>query len=92
MTCREVILNYINKHDGWVKKVTLYAEAEDWSPETVGRLCRDLEKESEIKVDYYKSRYTKRRLAMYSKKDYFQPKQKVEVKELPDGTRIAVLC
>lgn len=58
MTCKEVLYNYINANEGWHKKVHLYAIAEDWSPETVGRELRLLEEEEKIEVDYYSGKYS----------------------------------
>lgn len=72
MTCKEVLKNYLINQDGFVKKAHLYSVAEDWSPETVGRELREMEKQGEIFVDYYDGRLTKN-LAMYSAQ---KPKQK----------------
>lgn len=73
----------------WYKKSSLYAIAEDWSPETVGRTLRELEEEEIISVDYYDGKYAKN-LAKY--------KYGLEVKKIPtyeikeiDGKRIAVM-
>ena len=59
MTCKQVLYNYIDSHEGWHKKVHLYAVAEDWSPETVGRDLRKLEEEEKIEVGYYDGKYAK---------------------------------
>lgn len=53
ITCEKVLEDYIKTHEGWHKKVFLYAVAEDWSPETVGRKLRKLEKEEKIKRGTY---------------------------------------
>jgi len=72
MTCKQILKEYLQNNEGFVKKVHLYAIAEDWSPETVGRELREMEKQGEIFVDYYDGRYSKN-LAMYSAE---RPKQK----------------
>jgi len=65
-SCREVILEYINSTEGFTKKALLYAIAEDWLAETVGRACRDLEEEGIIQKDYYDGKYAKG-LVMYAR-------------------------
>ena len=78
-TCKSVLLDFLKANEGWHKKVHLYAVAEDWSPETVGRelrLMAEPEDESppEIKVDYYRGTRRQVDLAMYAIGDY-QPQQ-----------------
>ena len=80
-TCNEVLLDYLKSNRGWHKKVSLYVIAEDWSPETVGRNLRDLEKEGKLVVGYYDSKHAKG-LAKYSFEK--QPELKTKV-ELVDG-------
>lgn len=63
-TCAEVLLDYITNNEGWHKKVHLYAVAEDWSPETVGRALRDMVNpqdgsEPKLEVGYYNGKYAK---------------------------------
>ena len=89
MTCSEVLLNYIKKNPGFHKKVHLYAVAEDWSPETVGRDLRDLEEAGKIKVDYYKGKIHNRDLAMYAIAGYQKPVKRFEI-IIKDGQRVAV--
>lgn len=83
MTCKETLLEYLKANEGWHKKVHLYAVAEDWSPETVGRNLRFLEEEGKIKVSFYDGKRTKR-LAMYAIGDWQQPKMKYQQVEV-DG-------
>lgn len=67
-SCSDVILDYLKANPKtWVKKVQLYVICEDWSPETVGRILRDLEHDetSGVKVGYYDGRWSKN-LAQYS--------------------------
>jgi ribosomal protein L7Ae-like RNA K-turn-binding protein len=87
MTCKQVLLDYINSHEGWHKKVHLYTIAEDWSPESAGRALRELKEEGKIQVGYYDGKYAKN-LAKYAKKDYTPPKVRyIEV----DGIMKAVI-
>ena len=88
MTCREILQNYINNHQGYIKKVHLYAVAEEWDAETVARELRALEEEGLIKGDYYNGTRRKVKLKMYAKKDYQKPRiTYVEV----DGVMKAVM-
>lgn len=62
------ILEYLQKNEGqWFKKVSLYVFADElgYSPETVGRLLRDLAESGRIKVAYYDGTFSKN-LAKYS--------------------------
>lgn len=72
MTCKQILKEYLQNNEGWVKKVHLYVVAEDYSPETVGRELRIMKDKGEIFVDYYDGKYTKG-LAMYSAQ---KPKKK----------------
>lgn len=64
-TCEEVLEAHFRANkDQWIKKVSLYSVAEDFSPETVGRTLRTLEEEKKIHVGYYNGKYSKN-LAMY---------------------------
>lgn len=87
ITCPQVLLDYINSHDGWHKKVHLYAVVEDWSPETAGRALRDLAEEGKINVQYYDSKYAKG-LAMYAKNNTPKPSKEkyILVGRKPDGS------
>lgn len=79
MTCKEVLLQHLKDNPRqWHKKVSLYVIAEDWSPETVGRDLRDMEKDKIINVDYYDGKHAKG-LAMYSYEHVPKLKTKVEV-------------
>lgn len=91
-TCKEVILEYINSTQGWTKKAQLYAIAEDWLAETVGRACRELEEEGLIEKSYYDGKYAKG-LVRYARKGEPQPiptKPKIEIVEV-DGQLLARL-
>lgn len=88
-TCRSVLLDYINTHEGYTKKVDLYRVAEDWSPETVGRDLRYLEEEGKIKVAHYDGKYSKN-LCKYARADYQEAKPKVIIKEI-NGRATAVM-
>lgn len=74
--CREVILEYINRYEGWTKKAMLYSIAEDWLAETVGRACRDLEEEGLIQKSFYDGKYAKG-LVQYARLGEETPKVKV---------------
>lgn len=88
-TCESVLLQYLKENEGWHKKVALYAIAEDWSPETVGRTLRDMHDEGTIFVNYYDGKYAKN-LAMYAIAHKVEPKKvKWEIIE-KDGKRVAV--
>lgn len=65
MTCEKVLQQYLDSNLGFHRKVNLYAIAEDWSPETVGRALRTLHEQGKIKVNYYDGKYAKH-LAMYA--------------------------
>jgi len=79
MTCKEVLLNHLKENPKqWHKKVHLYAVAEDWSAETVGRDLRELAEENIINVDYYDGKHAKG-LAMYSYDHVPKLKTKVEI-------------
>lgn len=80
MTCQETLYKYLKENDGFHKKVHLYAVAEDWSPETVGRALRILQEEGKIKVDYYNGLRAKN-LAKYAIGDYKQAKIQYTVVE-----------
>jgi hypothetical protein len=75
-TCESILCDFFYKNQGWHKKVHLYAVAEDFSPETVGRTLRTLCEEGLLYVDYYDGRISKN-LAMYS----FIPKEPVKVQQ-----------
>ena len=57
------ITNNKDKYE-WFRKVSLYTQFEDWSPETIGRTLRGLEEEGRLTVGYYNGKYAKG-LAMY---------------------------
>ena len=71
-TCQGLLLLHLGLNPGWHKKVHLYAIAEDYSPETVGRALRQLEEEDKIEVSYYDGRVAKN-LAMYAIKHTQKP-------------------
>lgn len=82
-TCESVLLDFLKANPGYHKKVHLYAVAEDWSPETVGRALRSLEEEGKLKVEYYNGVRAKN-LAKYAIGDWQQPKMKYQQVEV-DG-------
>lgn len=89
-TCKEVLLEYINSTQGWIKKADLYAIAEDWLAETVGRACRDLEEENLIEKSFYDGKYAKG-LVRYARLGEQPPiPQKPQFREIikEDGTRV----
>jgi hypothetical protein len=62
----------------WFKKVSLYSQFEDWSPETIGRTLRELEERGKLQVSYYDGKYAKN-LARYKLAEKVEPKQSVEI-------------
>ncbi|MGI9118445.1 MAG: hypothetical protein ACR2IQ_02760 [Minisyncoccia bacterium] len=90
---KEILLKYLNEHEGWHKKVNLYlvADNEDYSPESAGRALRTLAEDNEILVDYYKGK-RKQKLARYSRNGTPVIKSKrieYTIEDRPDGTRVA---
>jgi len=56
------ILQYLKEKEGiWHKKVELYSLSDSWgySPETCGRILRELAEKKIIEVDYYDGKYAK---------------------------------
>lgn len=90
--CKEVILEYINSTQGWTPKAQLYAIAEDWLAETVGRACRDLEEENLIQKSYYDGKYAKNlvRYARLGEAEPLPPKPKFH-EEIINGVRTMVM-
>lgn len=71
------LLTYLKENEGqWFKKVSLYVLADEagYSPETCGRLLRDLAESGRIKVAYYNGEFAKN-LAKYSYKPVQQVKR-----------------
>jgi len=71
------LLSYLKEHEGqWVKKVSLFVLADEfgYSPETAGRLLRDLAENGKIQVAYYDGQFAKN-LAKYSYKPVQQVKR-----------------
>lgn len=91
-TCEGLLLLYLGLNPSWHKKVHLYAVAEDYSPETVGRALRKLEKENRISVDYYDSKHAKN-LAMYAIQNTPKPSKEkyIVVGQREDGSSILQL-
>lgn len=67
-----------NPQYDWFRKVSLYSQFEDWSPETVGRTLRELEEEGKLQVGYYDGKYAKG-LAKYKLSGVVEKKQSVEI-------------
>ena len=65
---KAVLLEEINKSNGWQTKGFIYdiAEQEGYSPETGARYARELAEEGKIAVSYYKSKKNKD-LARYAR-------------------------
>jgi hypothetical protein len=74
------ILKFMRNHPEytWFKKVSLYSQFEDWSPETIGRTLRELEETGKLQVSYYDGKYAKG-LAKYKLAEVVEPKQSVEI-------------
>lgn len=56
------LLEYLKKCEGqWIKKVSLFVLADEagYSPETAGRLLRDLAENGKIQVAYYDGQFAK---------------------------------
>lgn len=92
MTCKQVLLNYLYDNPGWHKKVHLYAVAEDWEAESVGRELRNMAEDSEthkpeIFVDYYDGKY-KSGLAMYCAEKPPEPPKVTYREVIINGSRI----
>lgn len=90
ISCKKVIQDFINKNEGWHKKAHLYAVAEDWLAETVGRACRDLEEEGSIQKSYYDGKYAKG-LVQYASLKVEKPQVKKPIIIQRNGEYIAVI-
>lgn len=89
MTCKKALYNYIQDNPDWHKKVELYVIAEDWSPETVGRRLRELEKAGDITRGTYDGKY-KKNLVKYILKGVVEPKPRfIEIER--DGERVMIM-
>ncbi len=88
--CKDVLLDYIQTHEGWLKKVDLYKIAEEFSPETAGRALRLLAEENKIQVQYYDSKYAKN-LAMYSRIGEAPKKFEPNIITKSDGSRVLLV-
>lgn len=83
---KQLLLDHINAHDGWLSKGVMYlvAEEEEYSPENCGRRLRELEEEGKMQVDYYKGKRNQT-LARYSRLGETKPlpvKPKIELVEV----------
>jgi len=74
------ILKFMRNHPEytWFKKVSLFPQFEDWSPETIGRTLRELEETGKLQVSYYDGKYAKG-LAKYKLAEVEEKKQRVEI-------------
>lgn len=64
----KILIKYLKENKGqWFKKVHLYVHADEngYSPETCGRVLREMAKLGKIKVSYYNGTFAKN-LAKYS--------------------------
>lgn len=82
-TLKDILLEQINATQGYISKgsLYLYGEQEQYSPESVGRCLRNLEKKGEIQVDYYTGK-RKQKLARYARLGESKPvpqKPKIEI-------------
>lgn len=87
----QILLNYLKSNKGnWFKKVQLYVLADEYgySPETCGRILRDLAESGRIKVDYYDGLHAKN-LAKYAYNPIIS-KPKIELKEI-NGVMKAIM-
>ena len=83
-TLKQLLLEEINKTQGYVSKgqLHLFAENQGYSPEGAGRELRKLAKENKVLVDYYIGK-RKQQLARYARLDTPKPqKPKVEIIEI----------
>lgn len=83
-TLKQLLLDEINKTEGWLSKGQLYlvAEQEEYSPENCGRTLRLLAEEKKILVSYYKGKRGQT-LAKYARLDTPKVvKPKVEIIEI----------
>lgn len=81
-TLKQILLDKINKTEGYITKGQLYlaAEQEEYSPENAGRTLRLLAEEEKISVDYYKGKRGQT-LAKYARLDTPKVvKPKIEVR------------
>ncbi len=85
--CEKILLNFLDKYSGWHKKVDLMKVAEEFSPETTGRVLRALAEKNIIKKEFYDGKYAKG-LVMYASLE--TKESRVEIVEV-DGRRVAVL-
>lgn len=69
-TLKKYLLEYLNSHEGWHTKGSLYlvAENEEYSPESCGRELRKLFEEGLIQRDEYKGK-RKQTLTKYARLD-----------------------
>lgn len=89
-TCKNVLLDYINSNPGWIKKVHLYAVAEEWDAETVCRELRTLEEDKLIEGGYYDGTRRKVKLKKYCSLTTEKPKAQRPVFEEINGKLTAV--
>lgn len=67
-TLKQLLLDEINKTEGYISKgqLHLFAENQGYSPEGAGRILRIMAKEGKILVDYYVGK-RKQQLARYAR-------------------------
>ena len=96
-TLKQILLDYLNKTEGYVTKgqLGLVAEQHGFLPEGAGRVLRKLaekrpDHEPEILVDYYQGR-RKQTLSKYARLNTPKViKPKIELKEI-NGQMVAVM-
>lgn len=90
MTCQKILIEYLRDNPDWHKKVHLYAVAEDYSPETVERRLRLMEKAGEIVAGYYNGKYANN-LAKYIIKGAEPEIRKPQIIINDNGERVAII-
>lgn len=86
MTLKEALAGHLKNAPGWHKKASLYVVAEEngYSPETAGRVLRELAEEGTIAVEYYTGQ-RKQKLSKYS---YDKPAEKKLIIKIIDGQAV----
>jgi rRNA-processing protein FCF1 len=88
---KTILWNYLNTHEGWHTKSSLYvvAESEGYSPETGARRLRELAEENKIQVAHYKGKRNQT-LTKYASQTLSINKPTVRV-EIINGSPVAIM-
>lgn len=94
MSLKQILLDHLNKTEGYVTKgqLGLIAEQEGYLPESVGRHLRHMAEHNEILADYYKGKRNQK-LVRYARLGEEVKPIKTNIPtyiENPDGTRSVV--